>query len=158
MSKVLVTGMSGTGKSSVLRVLAARGHATVDTDADEWSRWVTDDRGEPDWVWREDAMAALLAEHAAGHLFVSGCKTNQGAFYGQFDVVALLHAPLEVLFARLGRRTDNPSGTRPEDRASILEHVRTVEPRLRASASAEIDATLPLEEVADRLEVLARTA
>ena len=32
MKRVLVTGMSGAGKSSLLDELAARGHRTVDTD------------------------------------------------------------------------------------------------------------------------------
>ena len=71
--------MSGTGKSSVLGVLAGRGHAVLDTDADAWCRWVLDDDGAPDWVWREDAIRGRLAGRRGGHLFVSGCKTNQGA-------------------------------------------------------------------------------
>ena len=37
----------------------------------------------------------------------------------------------------------------------MLGHLATVEPLLRATASAEIDATLPVEQVADRLEELA---
>lgn len=31
MARVLITGMSGTGKSTVLDVLASRGYLTVDT-------------------------------------------------------------------------------------------------------------------------------
>jgi hypothetical protein len=60
VSKVLVTDMSETGKSSVLDHLAARGHEVVDTDDDAWCRWVIDEDGAPDWIWREDAVAALL--------------------------------------------------------------------------------------------------
>jgi dephospho-CoA kinase len=41
MPKVLVTGMSGTGKSTALRALGERGHRVVDTDTDQWSYWVT---------------------------------------------------------------------------------------------------------------------
>lgn len=155
MSKVLVTGMSGTGKSSVLRALGGRGHDIVDTDTDAWSQWATDEDGLPDWIWREDAMDALLAEPRDAHLFVSGCKSNQGAFYDRFDHIVVLTAPRDVLFERLAQRTDNPYGRSEKDRDRIVGHLRDVEPRLRASANAELDATQPVEDLADLLERLA---
>lgn len=158
MSKVLVTGMSGTGKSSALRSLARRGHTTVDTDSDAWSEWVRDVDGRPDWVWREPAMRELLAGRDPGHLFVAGCKTNQGAFYAQFDAVAVLLAPIDVLFERLASRVDNPYGTTLEDREEIRANLEHVEPLLRATATLEVDATADVERVADALEALADRA
>ncbi|MEU1964853.1 AAA family ATPase [Micromonospora sediminicola] len=155
MAKVLVTGMSGTGKSTALRMLAARGHRTVDTDSDRWSRWVTLADGSPDWVWRENAIADLLTGHQAGHLFVAGCKSNQGRFYPSFDHVVLLSAPAEVLLARIADRTDNPYGKRAEERAEILRNLAEVEPLLRATATAEVDASAPVESVVGHLERLA---
>ncbi|MEP7023837.1 MAG: AAA family ATPase [Actinomycetota bacterium] len=154
MAKILVTGMSGTGKSAALQALGERGHRTVDTDADEWSYWVTLPDGSADWIWREDAMASLLAGHQAGHLFVAGCKTNQGKFYPQFDHVALLSAPLPVMLARISARDSNPYGKSPEERALVLQHLAEVEPLLRASATVEIDASAPLPEVVHQLEGL----
>ncbi|GAA4022836.1 AAA family ATPase [Allokutzneria multivorans] len=152
MAKILITGMSGTGKSTALRALASRGYRTVDTDTDEWSRWTP----EPDWVWREDAMTALLTEHRDGALFVAGCKSNQVDFYPLFDHIVLLSAPAEVLLARIAARTDNPYGKDPAERAAILEHLTFVEPLLRASATLEIDASAPLSDVVDRLQALVR--
>jgi shikimate kinase len=151
VAKVLVTGMSGTGKSSVLRVLGGRGHRVVDTDTDEWSEWVGDG-----WNWREGAIAALLDGHEHGHLFLAGCHTNQGRFYDRLDAVVLLSAPAETLLARIDGRTDNPYGKSVEERELVLRHLEHVEPLLRATASAELDATEPLEVLADRLEQLAR--
>jgi shikimate kinase len=152
MPKILVTGMSGTGKSAALQLLSQRGHRTVDTDTDEWSHWVTEPDGSPDWVWREDAMTRLLAGHRDGYLFVAGCKTNQGKFYPQFDHIALLSAPAPVLLGRISARTSNPYGKRPEERALILRYLAEVEPLLRASATIEIDASAPLAQVAAQLE------
>jgi dephospho-CoA kinase len=150
VAKVLVTGMSGTGKSSVLRVLAGRGHRVVDTDTEEWSEWVGDG-----WNWREDAISALLDGHERGDLFLAGCHTNQGRFYDRLDAVVLLSAPAEVLLERIDARDDNPYGKSDEERALVLRHLAEVEPLLRATATAELDATAPLDELADRLEQLA---
>jgi shikimate kinase len=150
VKKILITGMSGTGKSTVLLELAQRRHRTVDTDSDNWSEWLEDD-----WVWREDRIAELLTNHSDGVLFVSGCKSNQGKFYKQFDAVVLLSAPAEVILARITSRETNNYGKSQHERALILEHLQTVEPLLRATCTAEIDATKPLSEVADELEAVA---
>jgi dephospho-CoA kinase len=154
MAKVLVTGMSGTGKSSALRLLSARGHRTVDTDTDEWSYWVDLPDGSPDWIWREESISRLLRIHETGSLFVAGCKTNQGRFYKEFDHVALLSAPVELLFARIAKRMDNPYGKTAAEQAMISNYVAEVEPLLRASATIEIDASAPLEDVVSQLEEL----
>ncbi|MGW4637708.1 AAA family ATPase [Sphaerisporangium sp. NPDC004334] len=157
MAKVLVTGMSGTGKSTVLRRLGLRGHRVVDTDTEEWSHWVTMPDGSPDWVWRDDAIGALLAEPDDGGLFVAGCKSNQCRFYPLFDHIVLLSAPADVLMARIAARTDNPYGKRSEERNLILHHLAVIEPLLRATATTEIDTRTPLDEVVTHLEHLANT-
>src|SRR6266545_2924197 len=111
VKRVLLTGMSGTGKSTVVAALAARGYKAVDLDTDEWSHWVpvsgnagqddvpptwtaaTQDPGSIwqnwDWVWREDRIQHLLSTEDAELLFVSGCASNQGKFRRQFDHVVL---------------------------------------------------------------------
>lgn len=154
MPKVLVTGMSGTGKSAALQALGERGHRVVDTDTGQWSHWVASPDGSPDWIWREDAIAALLATYQHGCLFVAGCKTNQGRFYPQFDHIALLSAPADVLLARIAARTSNPYGKHPAERALILRDIAEVEPLLRATATIEIDATAPLSQIVRQLENL----
>jgi hypothetical protein len=106
-------------------------------------------------VWREDAITRLLASHRHGHLFVSGCKTNQGKFYSQFDHIALLSAPADILLARVRARDTNPYGKVPAQQALILRHLAEVEPRLRATATVKIDASAPIAEVVKQLEELA---
>ncbi|WHT21563.1 AAA family ATPase [Crossiella sp. CA-258035] len=154
MTRVLLTGMSGTGKSTTLSALAELGHRVVDTDTDEWSHWVTDAEGEPDWIWREQAITDLLTGHGEGSLFVAGCKTNQVDFYPLFDHVVLLSAPAEVLLARIAARVDNPYGKDPAERAAILANLELVEPLLRESATLEIDTSAPVAEVVRRLVAL----
>lgn len=159
MKRVLLTGMSGTGKSTLIHALSARGFKAVDTDSDEWSEWVNVavDQGlsgsteEPDWIWREDRIQNLLATDDADILFVSGCKSNQGKFYAQFDHIVLLSAPTWVIMERLATRTTNSYGKDPHELAQVLRYVRTVEPLLRRSASLEVDTSASVDVVIETI-------
>ena len=148
MRKILLTGMSGTGKSAALAELEKRGFAVVDTDHGGWSEWSDADGG---YVWREDRIAKLLARQQGPPLYISGTVSNQGRFYPQFDAVVLLSAPAEVLLDRIATRTTNDYGKSSDDRALILSHLEEVEPLLRATCTHEVDATQPLDTVVRQL-------
>jgi dephospho-CoA kinase len=153
---VLVTGISGTGKSAALAELARRGHQVVDTDYGDYSEEVPcSDGGCWEQLWREDRIEALLDGHDDGVLFISGCVSNQGRFYPRFDVVVLLTAPANVILERVAHRESNAFGKHAAERDRILYDLATVEPLLRASATAEIDTRAPLDEVVDGLESIA---
>ena len=157
MKRVLLTGMSGTGKSTIIGALAARGYKAVDADCDEFSEWVEfiGDSGvaessvevDRDWVWREDRIQALLSTEDADVLFLSGCASNMGKFLSQFDHVVLLRAPADVIVERLGRRTNNQYGKHPDEVARVLGLLETVEPLLRRVAGHEIDTSARLDDV-----------
>jgi dephospho-CoA kinase len=147
--RILVTGMSGTGKSSALAELGRRGLRTVDTDEDGWT---VDDAGE--W-WEEERIARLLAEDGPT-LYVSGTVSNQGRFYDRFDAVVLLSAPADVLLYRIATRTTKEYGKSPAERELILTHLREVEPLLRATCTHEIDASQPLADVVERVVEIGR--
>jgi shikimate kinase len=150
--RILVTGMSGTGKSAALAELAKLGYDVVDTDHPRWSEWSDEDGG---YVWREDRLAELLAREDGPTLYVSGTVSNQGRFYPRFDAVVLLSAPAEVLLQRVETRTTNDYGKSDEERRLVLEHLEHVEPLLRATCTHEIDAARPLEEVVGELVEIA---
>lgn len=153
MALLFITGMSGTGKSTVLRALARRGFRAVDTDYDGW----TLDDGEP--LWDEPRMDSLLREHEASGqpLVVSGCVRNQVPFYPRFDHVVLLHAPVEVMFERIAARADNPFGKSAAERDRIAADTAEVEPLLRESATLVIDTRQPLDTTVDLLVGLLST-
>lgn len=157
MKRVLLTGISGTGKSTAIVELAACGYKAVDVDSDEFSEWaeVADDSGVPgspvepnrDWVWREDRIEELLSTEDADMLFVSGCAANMGQFLPRFDHVVLLSAPAEVIVERLRTRTNNPYGKHPDEVARVLDLMETVEPVLRRVAGHEINTDACLDDV-----------
>jgi dephospho-CoA kinase len=155
---VLVTGMSGTGKSAALAELARRGHRVVDTDYGAYSEEVPcSEAGGWEQLWREDRIEALLDGHDDGVLFISGCVSNQGRFYPRFDAVVLLTAPADVILERVARRESNAFGKHDAERDRILDDLANVEPLLRGGATAEIDTRAPLVEVVDALESVADT-
>lgn len=147
MTRVLITGMSGVGKSTLLDELARRGHRAVDTDYGDFYEEVDGER-----LWRPDRIEALLRtvpDGAEDLLFVQGTTRNQGSFYSWFDDIVLLSAPVEELVRRLRTRTTNSYGKYPAELAESLEYVETVEPLLRASATLEVVTTVPVSDVAD---------
>ena len=134
--------MSGTGKSSVIGALAARGYKAVDTD-DGWCEALPDGRQR----WREEAIEQLLAIEDADVLFVAGCEENQVRFHPRFDVIILLSAPAEILAGRLASRTSNSYGKTPGELRRVFDDLQVVEPLLRNAADYEISTTMPLNDV-----------
>ncbi len=147
MKRVLLTGMSGTGKSTVIEKLSELGYAAVDLDHPDWSEYDE----ERDWIWREDRVQKLLTDFDGDILFVSGCATNQVKFRSMFDYIILLSAPREVIVERLRSRTNNPYGKRPEELAEVFGYIETVEPFLRRAAHCEIVTTVPVDEVVSKI-------
>jgi len=159
VAHVLVTGMSGVGKSTALDGLARRRVEVVETDDGDWCV-VGPVPGAPagvvDRVWREDRMTALLDARAGRPLVVAGTVPNQGRFHHRFAAVVLLTAPLDVMLERVRRRTTNPFGQRAEERAQIVADEREVVPLLRSACTHEIDtATTPVDAVVRRIAALA---
>jgi dephospho-CoA kinase len=136
--------MSGTGKSTVLEVLAERGHLTVDTDYDGWT--LADGR------WDTTKMSGLLDREP--DVVVAGTVDNQGDFYDRFDHVVLLTAPLGILIERVSSRTTNPYGQTADEQAEIARYVQTVEPLLRRTATIELDGQASIDELAGAVEEL----
>jgi shikimate kinase len=159
LRRILLTGMSATGKSTITSAIAARGYKAVDLDNEQWSHWIAVTPGdvtpgtplEPcrDWVWRDDRVAELLATEDTPILVVSGCSPNQGKFYPLFDAVVLLSAPVDLVINRLAVRKENDYGKGAGETERVLELIREVEPILRAGATHEVETNAPIADVTD---------
>jgi len=146
VARVLITGMSGTGKTTVLEELGRRGYRVVETDDPGWKEWRDGEE-----LWREPKIAELLAGDGEPTLYVSGCVMNQGRFYDRFDAVVLLSAPADVLLDRIANRTTNDFGKHPAERDQILRDLAETEPLLRKTATHELDTTRPPGEIVEQL-------
>ncbi len=157
MKTVLITGMSGTGKTTVINELALQGYAAVDLDNDRFSVWADaeEDPDQPDnevrpgkdWIWNTEAVQQLLSGQHTNPLFVSGCASNMARFYPQFTHIILLAAPAAVLVQRLRLRQQPAYGHTDEEINRILRLKQSIEPLLKQAAGLEIDTSLPLPSV-----------
>jgi shikimate kinase len=158
MKRVLITGMSGTGKSAVIRELVSRGYPAHDLDTPEWSEWIeaapsdglTPVQGK-DWVWREDRVRALLSGPGEGTLFVSGCAENMSRLFPLIDCIILLSAPVDTILERLEARSPGGYGHAADERRKVVDLIATIEPLLRKAADREIDTRQPVPATVDEI-------
>ncbi|WP_085025815.1 AAA family ATPase [Ensifer aridi] len=156
--RILITGMSGTGKSAVIAELARRGHRAIDLDVPEWSHWVDAAQGDDltprdgqDWVWREDRVRGLLLLNERENLFVSGCAENMDKLFDVIDTIVLLSAPLETIVDRLRGRSGEGYGQTAGEQRKVAELIEAVEPLLRESSDFEIDTRQPVAHTVDQI-------
>ena len=140
--RVLLTGMSGTGKSTLVAELRRRG-VTAYADDDGFS----EPRGAGRWGWRRAAVADLLAGHTEGLLCFAGCSEEQADL--PFDYRVLLTAPEAVLIERLRARTNNPYGRTDAELAQILGDRAEIEPLLRRTSDLILESTASPAQLAD---------
>lgn len=140
-----------------MNLLRQRGYAVAETDEPGWCVPIDSDWSHPDqeWIWDEARISSLLDEHEYTHLFVDGCRSNQGRFYDRFDHIVVLVAPLDVMLERVQTRVNNPFGSSAAEREQISQDQREFEPLLLHDADLVIDtSTAHPEAIADQLEAL----
>ena len=141
--RVLLTGVSGTGKSSLVGQLRRLGFEAFDADDDGFSTAQADGT----WGWRTDAVCSPLDSFGEDQLvFFAGCSDEQAVV--RFDFKVLLTAPVGVILGRLRSRTTNPFGKTEAERERVLADMEWVVPLLRASADLVIETTKPVNVVA----------
>ncbi len=164
--KVLITGTSGTGKSTVASLLRARGLKAIETDYDDyiayWEHVTTGEREympEPfpadwfamhHWKWDIDTLCNVLAR-SSETTFVCGDSRNKAEAFSLFDKLFVLKLDDAALIDRLISRSNNPYGKNPEERQwAIAENDSTVTQLVEAGATV-IDASQPAEQVVDEI-------
>lgn len=141
---MLITGVSGSGKSSLVQELRRRGFIAYDADDDGFTEPCRDGGA---WAWRVEPIRDLLDGLHGRLVFFAGCSDEQAQF--SFDYKVLLTAPVDVIVQRLRTRTTNSYGKSLNEVDHILEEMEWLVPLLQKSADLTVETTRPLAEVVD---------
>ena len=128
MANYLITGVSGSGKSTIGRELRRRGYSVVETDR-VWGRQILlpagdrDPRADPHtvpppehpayvrgeaWVWDTWEVRRDLEKKSPVRFFVGGAD-NEFPLYDLFDRVFLLDTEVQYIIDRLKQRKNDPT-------------------------------------------------
>lgn len=164
-----MAGLSGTGKSTIVRELQRAGELAW--DADDLCYWrdrttgaaiETPPDGRPDgWVQR---YAWVIDPHRVrqcrtdavglcGYL-AGGCE-NESDVWELFGTVIYLVAGDDTIRQRLAARTENDFGKTEEELAHVLRWNAVLEGHYRAAGATIIDADQPLQAVVDAVRLAA---
>ncbi len=171
MPLVYVTGISASGKSTVLEELRKRGCVAYGVDEDRYGRWLDRRTGEEhqlpedrrsldlhkwiaehDWVVDVRRVAVLRDQSKRKDeiVYLCGVASGDAEVWEYFDLVCALVVDDDTIRERVGRRT-NVFGKRPGELAQILEwNVGYAETYGRFGAVI-IDATQPVAAVVDAI-------
>lgn len=139
--KILLTGISGTGKTTTLAELQKHGYVVVDLDATGMCRWKNKETGEVteygstgrnyEWLTKHgwycdiNILKKLLScIREDKDVFVAGIAENIEEVVQEFDNVFILDTTDQVIKERLGRRLNNHFAKKDEEQEFIFKHSR----------------------------------
>ncbi len=158
MGQYLVTGRSGSGKSTIAKALQERDYTCFDGDkVSGLARWENLSTGEPaevdhtgyvdynkvGWNWSEASLDALL--NAYPDMILCGSASNQLGFHGRFDKVFVLVLDETTQSQRILSRTANGYGKDPAMLKQILHDQQTFVAQAIELGAIAIDAKQPLD-------------
>ncbi len=164
MSLFYVTGVPGTGKSTVQQALQQRGYEAHDIDEPDFGGPVNKATGEsttvppieersPNWFdeheWRisRPAIEDLKARSEGKNVYLCGTATTENLVWDLFDKVLYLNIDEETLKSRIATRADNDFGKTENELQLILERYKSAKQNLSKLNLTLIDATKPISQV-----------
>jgi thymidylate kinase len=169
VSLIFITGISGSGKTTVKDALIRRGYAAYDTDENGLTAWThkqsgrpaeakpTIQYGTPKWYatyqWTLQAgKVREKAKHARGELvFMCGVPGNWPDAMPMFDKIFCLSLDDKALRHRLLNRTNNNYGKASHELSDIMGWNKTMAADAERRGAVIIDANRPVEEIVDTI-------
>lgn len=166
MKKVFITGMSGSGKSSIAAELSRRGLAVFDIDkvmgscnwydsngkvADYHSgvskKWLS----EHQWICDFDQIKDLVKKLKRAEVFIVGITDNQSDFIDYFDQIFLLQISDNDLLNRLKSRTTNDFAKSAQQQEHLLETKEDFEQKMLENGAIHLDASLSISDITNQI-------
>lgn len=175
MSLIYITGMSGSGKSTVLRELSRRGFEAHGVDEEGYADWVSLETrkikpyphhdpptgndlhrwfADHDWVLSLERISELKAKADAGGnkvIFLCGAANGDKDVWHLFDKVILLSVDGETIKKRVMEREDNEYGKHPDEMTNIMKWLEGYNDKYRELGAELVDARQPLVQVVDEV-------
>jgi broad-specificity NMP kinase len=163
VSLVLVSGLSGTGKSTVYRRLRERGFEAWGLDEDQFGEWLHRESGLPvsfptdrhdsdgsadlEFTVHHDKLEGLAQRSSGRTVFLCGGAGHEFHFWQLLDLVIYLTVDDETLRRRLANRTDNGYGKTAQELDGILKANKNFETFYQERGAVIIDAARPIDQV-----------
>lgn len=164
MTKVLITGVSGTGKSTVANALAERGYTAFDADNTKGMTKLVDresglsapwPEGFVDWKkyaynLSENRLHEVLASDK--DVFLSVVASNQKRFFPMFNTVIVLKIDdKEAHLKRLQTRDVHEYGQDEQNLKLTIDKAQAQTEEWVSLGAIAIDASKPVNEVVDNI-------
>lgn len=162
---VLVTGVSGVGKSTLPCVLEKMGYKAYDMDDDpglcilvkKGTTTPVDDSHDnadvekvkdTEWLWDKECLTALIKSQSGPITFFCGGASNIDEMLPLFDQIILLKVDEKTMRERLTTRTNNDYGQTPHVQDWLMEWKDWFDDKMHGRGATVIDANQDLESVA----------
>lgn len=167
MKVFYITGVPGTGKSTVVEKLAERGVFSIDADSIRGlTHWIDNDTGEVsewhqgmsnDWykkhkyICDKEKLINLIKNSPKDVVAVAGLFNNRSELRDLFDKVFLLQCKEEIFMKRIIERESHDFGKHPLDQENILSWYKDFEREVLKEGAIPINTDRPLADVVNEI-------
>jgi dephospho-CoA kinase len=167
MKVFFITGMPGTGKSSVVKNLAEKGIFPIDADSVKGlTHWVEKDTGEistwnpgmsQDWyskhkyICDKEKLIEIINSSPTNKVALAGLFGNRSELWNLFDKVFLLQCKEETFLKRMIERENHNFGKHILDQENVLSWHKNFEKEVLSEGALPVNTDKPLDLVVDEI-------
>ena len=164
---ILVTGISGTGKSTIANELNNQGYKAISIeDIEGLCTIINKKTGKPfknfdinniemikqsDWICNKKKLQLLLRKNSKGIVSYCGSSSNFDEILPFFDKIFLLKTSVKVLRERLNTRTSNKFGRTAEVQKWVFGWKNWWEAHMKEKGAIVINASRPPQVIAKEI-------